>query len=233
MLHKDRIRILLIAITVFVLAAWSGTAGATESRPEWEIQKGSEKHVLKSGESELLSEAVSNKGIVFKQTTGTGLTTSCTKAQFTGESRITGPRANSFSAFFFEGCSVTAPAGDTTCEVASTGFPNGQIRTQSLGFFAEEALEGTTAKPYLKLRPESTHAEIVTIQLKGGTCANAGSYEIDGQLVGLMAIPSLSTVHQFNFGKNTGTRLTIGGVESEFSGALLFTLKSGNEWGPA
>jgi hypothetical protein len=117
--------------------------------------------------------------------------------------------------------------------VLSTGFPSGQIRTQLLGFSAEEALEGSTKTPHLRWRPESTREEIVTIQLKGTLCTHAGSYEIAGLLVANIDTSAQKKAHQWIFAKNTGTRLTIGGVEATFTGTGEFTLKSGNEWGDA
>lgn len=170
-----------------------------------------------------------------KQTEGAGITVECTSVKFnSAESNfITGPRGFKAGALLYEGCKVPAPVGDTKCEVFSTGFPNGQIRTQSLGFSAEEALEGSTKTPRIRWRPESTHEEIVTIQLKGESCTHAGSYEVAGLPVANVDTSTQKKAHQWAFTKNTGTRLTIGGVEATFSGTGEFTLKSGNEWGDA
>jgi hypothetical protein len=210
-------------------------ADATETKPEWVILRGAEKHVLKAGESEGLSAAITtNVKWVFKQESGTGITVECSGLKFSsefGEALITGPRGMKSGPLLFEGCKVAAPAGDVKCEVSSTGFANGQIRTQALGFEAEEALEGSTNTPHLKMAPVSTREEIVTIQLKGGECANAGGYEVAGTLVAKIDTSALKKAHRWEFAKNTGTRLTIGGVDSTFTGTGEFTLKSGNEWG--
>lgn len=224
----------LIWACALLAAVWSVGAGATESKPEWQVTKGGVKETLKAGESETLSQAITTKkNWVFKQTEGAGITVECNGVKFNSSegNRITGLRAFSAGAVLFEGCKVVAPAGDTTCEVLSTGFPNGQIRTQSLGFSAEEALTGSTKTPRVRWRPESTREEIVTIQLKGGSCTHAGGYEVAGLLVANIDTSAQSKAHQWIFTKNTGTHLEIGGVEAQFSGTGEFTLKSGNEWG--
>lgn len=144
------------------------------------------KKILKAGESEALSQTITTiKNWIFKQTEGAGITVSCSGLKFNSAegNLITGPRGYKSGALLFEGCKVTAPAGDTSCEVFSTGFPSGQIRTQSLGFAADEALEGSTKTPRVRWRPESTKEEMVTIQLKGGSCPHAGGYEVAGLLV--------------------------------------------------
>lgn len=171
---------------------------------------------------------------VLKQVSGAEITVECSGVKFSsgfGESLITGPRGIKFGPLLFEGCKVGAPAGDVKCEVDSTGFPNGQIRTQALGFEAEEALEGSTSTPHLRMPPVSTREEIATMQLKGTECVNVGGYEIAGTLVAKIDTSTLKKAHQWEFVKNTGTRLTIGGVESTFTGTGEFTLKSGREWG--
>jgi hypothetical protein len=224
----------VVVAVVWALAPGIGIvdANASETKPEWAVKKGAEIIKLKTGESEALSEAVTTKtNWLMKQTTGTGIAVECTKVKFAGESFITGPRGIKFGPLLFEGCKVTEPIGDKTCEVDSTGFPNGQIRTQALGFEAEEALEGSTNTPHLRIPPVSSREEIVTIQLKGGSCANAGGYEIAGTLASKIDTSAQSKTHKWEFTKNTGTRLTIGGVEATFTGAGEFTLKSGNEWG--
>jgi hypothetical protein len=216
-------------------AVWGGIASATEEDPEWLVKKGAEAKVLKAGESEALSSAITTKvNWVFKQVAGLGLTVQCTSNKFAAgfsESRLTGPRGINLGPFYFEGCTATAPAGDVACEVSSTGFPKGQIRTQALGFKNDESLEGSSKTPYVRIRPISTREGIVDIELKGGGCANPGSYEVAGLLVAKMNSPALSKAHQWAFQKNTGTRLTFGGQEATFSGTGEFTLKSGNEWG--
>jgi hypothetical protein len=215
---------------------WSVGAMATESKPEWQVTKGGEAKVLKAGESEALSQTITTiKNWTIKQTEGAGITVVCSSAKFSSAetSFITGPRGYKSGALLFEGCKVTAPVGDTKCEVFSTGFPNGQIRTQLLGFSADEALEGSTKTPRIRWRPESTKEEIVTIQLKGESCTHANGYEIAGLLVANIDTSAQKKAHQWVFTKNTGTRLTVGGVEAEFSGTGEFTLKSGNEWGDA
>jgi hypothetical protein len=195
------------------------------------------KQNLKAGESEALSSAITTKANwVFKQIAGTGITVQCTATKFSAEfaeSRILGPRGISFGPLLFEGCKATAPAGDTACEIASPGFPAGQIRTQALGFANEEAIEGSTKKPFLRIRPESTREEIVDIELKKGvgTCTHPGSYEVAGLLVAKVNSSALSKTHVWEFTKNTGTRLTFGGEEATFSGTGEVSLKSGNEWG--
>jgi len=233
MKHKHII-LALISTCALLAAVWSAGAGATESKPEWQVTKGGIKETLKAGESENLSQTITTiKNWVFKQTQGAGITVECSAIKFNSSegNRITGLRAFTAGAVLFEGCKVVAPAGDTSCEVLSTGFPNGQIRTQSLGFSAEEALTGSTKTPRVRWRPESTREEIVTIQLKGGSCTHAGSYEIAGLLVANIDTSAQKKAHQWIFTKNTGTHLEIGGVEAEFSGTGEFTLKSGNEWG--
>lgn len=233
-MRRRGILLVLVAVAC-TLAASVGIvdASATETKPEWATKKGAEaKKTLKAGESEALSETITtNKNWVMKQIAGTGITVECTKVKFAGESFITGPRGIKFGPILFEGCKVTAPAGDTACEVDSTGFPNGQIRTQALGFEAEEGLEGSTKTPHLRMPPVSTHEEIVTIQLKGASCANVGGYEVAGTLVAKIDTSALGKAHKWEFAKNTGTRLTIGGEEATFTGAGEFTLKSGSEWG--
>jgi hypothetical protein len=209
-------------------------ASATESRPEWQVTKGGIKQALKAGESETLSQSITTiKNWVFKQTEGLGITVECSSLKFNSSlgNSITGPRGFKAGALLYEGCKVTAPATDTSCEASSTGFPKGQIRTQALGFFAEEALEGSTKTPRVRWRPESTHEEIVTLELKGGTCTHAGSYEIEGLLVANIDTSAQKKAHRWEFTKNTGTRMTIGGVEAQYSGTGEFTLSSGNEWG--
>lgn len=232
---RQRLFLALILTCGLVFAVLNETAGATESKPEWLVKKGGEAKVLKAGESEALSSTITSKGSwVFKQITGIGITVQCTSNKFAsgfGESRIVGPRGIDLGPFLFEGCTVTAPAGDVACEVKSPGFPNGQIRTQALGFENEEALEGSTKTPYVRIRPESTHEEIVTIELKGGSCTDPGTYEVAGLLVAKIDQSALNKVHQWNFQKNAGTRLTIGGQEATFTGAGIFSLNSGNEWG--
>ncbi|HVY79331.1 MAG TPA: hypothetical protein VG898_12580 [Solirubrobacterales bacterium] len=229
-------RVFSLAVLMCALGAltWSIAASATESRPEWQVTKGGVKQTLKAGESEALSQSITTiKNWVFKQTEGTGITVECNSLKFNSASgnSITGLRAFKAGAILFTGCKVTAPAGDTSCETSSTGFPNGQIRTQALGFFAEEALEGSTKAPKVRWRPESTHEEIVTLELKGGSCTHAGSYEIEGLLVANIDTSAQQKAHKWEFTKNTGTRLTIGGVEAQYSGTGEFTLSSGNEWG--
>ena len=224
------------------LAGYDGPTGmgAPDGVPvsSWVVKKGTETKSLKAGESEALAETITTKvKWVLKQTAGAGITVECTSVKFSsgfGESSITGPRGIKFGPVLFEGCKVTAPAGDTTCEVESTGFPNGQIRTQALGFIAEEALEGSSAiSPHVKIPPESTREEIVTIQLKGASCANVGGYEIKGTLVASIDNSALHKAHVWEFSKTSGTKLTIGGVAAAFTGTGEFTLKSGNEWGDA
>lgn len=224
----------LLFACALAAVVWSVSAGASESKPEWQVTKGGEKQTLKAGEAETLSQTIATKkNWIFKQTEGTGITVECNSVKFNSAAgnTITGLRAFQAGAILFEGCKVVAPAGDTSCEVLSSGFPNGQIRTQSLGFSAEEALTGSTKTPRVRWRPESTREEIVTIQLKGGTCTHAGSYEIAGLLVANINTSAQAKAHQWAFTKNTGTRLEIGGVEATFSGTGEFTLSSGNEWG--
>ncbi len=235
-MRRDRVFAVLILACCALVAVWSVAAEASESRPQWQVTKGGEKKLLGAGESETLSQGISTvKNWVFQQTEGAGIKVQCTALKFSAaeSSRITGPRGFESGSILFEGCKVAAPAGDTGCEVKSSGFPNGQIRSQALGFFAEEALEGSTTTPRVRWRPESTREEIVTIQLSGGSCADAGSYEVAGLLVANVDSSAQKKEHQWAFTKNTGTRLTIGGVEAEFSGTGKFTLKSGNEWGDA
>jgi hypothetical protein len=233
MRHK-RIFMVLVSACVLLAAVWSVSAGATESKPEWQVTKSGVKGTLKAGETESLSQGITTiKNWIFKQTQGAGITVECNSLKFNSSlgNYITGLRGFTAGAVLFAGCKVVAPAGDTSCEVFSSGFPNGQIRTQSLGFSAEEALTGSTKTPRVRWRPESTREEIVTIQLKGVSCIHAGTYEIAGLLVANMDTSAQKKAHQWMFTKNTGTRLEIGGVEAEFSGTGEFTLQSGNEWG--
>jgi len=235
MRHRGVLSGLIFAVCALGAIAWTTAASATESKPEWQVTKGAEKKVLKAGESETLSQGITTiKNWVLKQTEGAGITVECTSIKFNSaeSSSITGPRGFIAGAVLFEGCKATS-TGDTSCEVLSTGFSNGQIRTQLLGFSAEEALEGSTKTPHVRWRPESTREEIVTIQLKGALCTHAGSYEIAGLLVANIDTSAQKKAHQWIFTKNTGTRLTIGGVEATFTGTGEFTLKSGNEWGDA
>ena len=228
---------LLLATCALLAVAWTGVAGASEARPEWLVKKGTESKVLKAGESEALSATITTKANwVFKQVTGLGITVQCTADKFASgfaESRLLGPRGIDLGPMLFEGCTATAPAGDVACEVGSSGFPKGQIRTQALGFENEEALEGSTKTPYVRIRPESTREEMVEIELKGGSCANPGTYEVAGLLVAKMNSSALGKAHQWAFQKNTGTRLTFGGQEATFTGTGEVALKSGNEWGAA
>jgi hypothetical protein len=234
-MRKKRVISAAILICALSTLVWAISAGATEARPEWVRKVGAEEKLLKSGESEALSQSITTiKNWMFKQSTGAGIAVECNSTKFSSgfkESLLTGPRGINFGPLLFEGCKVTAPAGDTSCEVRSSGFPNGQLRTQALGFLAEEGLEGSTKKPRVRIRPESTREEIVTIELSGGTCTHPGSYEVQGLLVGNMDSSALSKSHKWEFTQNTGTRLTIGEVEATFSGTGSFTLKSGNEWG--
>lgn len=233
-MRNRRLIFALVSTCVLFAAVWSIGANATESKPEWQVTKGGVKQTLAAGESENLNQTITTiKNWVFKQTQGAGITVECSGLKFSSSegNRITGLRGFTAGAVLFEGCKVTAPAGDTSCEVLSTGFPNGQIRTQSLGFSAEEALTGSTKTPRIRWRPESTREEMVTIQLKGASCTHAGSYEVAGLLVANIDTSAQKKAHQWVFTKNTGTHLEIGGVEAEFSGTGEFTLKSGNEWG--
>jgi len=233
-MRHSRVFSALLLTCVLGALTWSLSAGATESRPEWQVTKGGIKQALKAGESEALSQSITTiKNWVFKQTEGLGIAVECTSLKFNSAfgNSITGPRGFKAGAILYEGCKVTAPAADTGCEASSTGFPKGQIRTQALGFFAEEALEGSTKVPRVRWRPESTHEEIVTLELKGGLCTHPGSYEIEGLLVANIDTSAQKKAHKWEFTKNTGTRLTIGGVEAQYSGTGEFTLSSGNEWG--
>lgn len=201
-------------------------------------QKGlEEKKLLKAGEAEALSEAITtNTNWVIKEIEGLGITVECTTLAFApgfGESKITGPRGIKFGPLRFEGCKATAPSGDIKCEVESTGSPNGTIRTQALGFEAEEALEGSTNTPHLRMAPVSSREEIVTIQLKGTECTNVGGLEVAGTPIAKINTSALAKAHKWEFGKNTGTRLTFGGEAATFTGTGELTLKSGNEWGDA
>lgn len=230
------VRVFSVVVLVCALGVltWSIAASATESRPEWQVTKGGVKQTLKAGESEALSQSITTvKNWIFKQTEGAGITVECNSLKFNSAlgNSITGLRGFKAGAILYQGCKVTAPAGDTSCETRSPGFPNGQIRTQALGFFAEEALEGSTKTPRVRWRPESTHEEIVTLELKGVSCEHAGSYEIEGLLVANIDTSAQKKAHKWEFTKNTGTRLTIGGVEAQYSGTGEFTLSSGNEWG--
>lgn len=237
MRHAGRFVLLMALACMMISASGMATASASETKPEWAIKKGAEeKKLLKAGESEVLSEAITTKtNWVIKQIAGLGITIECNKVSFVGESRITGPKGISFRPLLFTGCKATAPSGDKECEVESSGFANGEIRTQALGFEAEEALEGSTNTPHLRMAPVSSREEIVTIQLKKGTgtCTNVGSLEVAGTPIAKIDMSALAKAHKWEFGKNTGTRLTFGGEEATFTGAGEFTLKSGNEWGDA
>jgi hypothetical protein len=230
---------MLVAIACVVGATFaSAGANATENKAEWAVNKGGGiLEALKTGEAEALSEAITTKtNWVIKQTTGAGITVECSSVSFFGgESKIIARKETTFEPLLFEGCVVTAPTGDTECEVESTGAANGEVRTELLGFNALEGLEGPTASPHVRFVPESSREEIVTIQLKksgGKPCTNTGSsLEVAGILVAKIDSSKAAKTHKWEFGKNTGTRLTVGGVEATFTGAGEFKLKSGKEWG--
>jgi hypothetical protein len=227
-----------VAMTCALGATFASvSASATENKAEWAVNKGSGLEALKAGEAEALSETITtNKNWVIKQTAGAGITVECTKISFVGtfgESNIVGRKETVFVPLLFTGCKVTAPAGDKECEVESSGFPNGEIRTEAFGFMAAEGLEGPTSKPYVRFVPESSREEIATIKLikpAGKTCTEA-SLEVDGILVAKIDTSKAAKAHKWEFGKNTGTRLTVGGEEATFTGAGEFVLKSGREWG--
>ncbi len=69
--------------------------------------------------------------------------------------------------------------------------------------------------------------------LKAGekACANVVSLEVAGILVAKIDSSIAAKAHKWEFGKSTGTRLTVGGEEATFTGTGEFTLKSGKEWG--
>lgn len=235
-MRRASILSVLVAITC-VLVATFGSAGAnaTEAKSEWAINKGSGKlEALKAEEAEALSDAITTKtNWVIKQTAGTGITVECAKVSFFGESAIIGRKETTFAPLLFEGCKVTAPTGDKECEVESTGLPNGEIRTQVLGFNAAEGLEGPTSSPYVRFVPEGG-VEIVTVELKHSgekPCANSGALEVAGILVAKIDSSKAAKAHKWEFGTNTGTRLTVGGEVATFTGVGEFTLNSGKEWG--
>src|SRR5262249_25661387 len=157
-LSVKRTRLALCMVVIGLFSSTVSIAGATETKPEWAIKKGSEAaKALKAGESESIDEVIeTDTNWVFKQTVSPGIAIECIEARFAGEALITGPRGNRLGPVLFETCHVTAPAGDTTCEVESTGFPNEEVRTQALGFEAEVALEGSTGSPLIKWVPVST-----------------------------------------------------------------------------
>jgi hypothetical protein len=218
---------------VLAVVVGLASADATENKAEWAVNEGA--GLVKLTKAEGLSEAIATKtNWVIKQTTGTGITVECNKVSFVGESKISGKKEGEFRPLLFEGCKVTAPAGDKECEVESSGFPNGSIRTQALGFNAIESLEGPTKSPHVRFVPESSREEIVTFQLKKSgekACANVVSLEVAGILVAKIDSSTGAKAHKWEFGKSTGTRLTVGGEEATFTGAGEFTLKSGKEWG--
>ena len=234
-MRRASILSMFVAMTCALGATFASvSANATENKAEWAVNKGSGLEALKAGESEALSEAITtNTNWVIKETTGTGITVECTKVSFVGESKIVGRKETVFAPLLFEGCKVTAPAGDKECEVESSGFPNGEIRTQALGFNSVEGIEGPTSLPFVRFLPESSREEIVTIKLvkpSGKTCTEA-SLEMAGILVAKIDSSKAAKAHKWEFGKNTGTRLTVGGEEATFTGGGEFTLKSGKEWG--
>jgi hypothetical protein len=236
-MRRTSIFSLLVAIAC-VLVATIGSAGAnaTENKAEWAVNKGGGTlEALKAGEPEALSEAITTTtSWVIKQTAGTGITVECTSVSFFGESKIIGRKETIFAPLLFEGCKVTAPTGDKECEVESTGFLNGEIRTQTLGFNALEGLEGPTSSPRVRFVPESSREEIVTIQLKKSgekPCANVVGLEVAGILVAKIDSSKAAKVHKWEFGTSTGTRLTVGGAVATFTGVGEFRLKSGKEWG--
>lgn len=230
-------RVGVLSTLALIICALSASASATENKAEWAVNKGAGLEALKVGEAEALSETITTRtNWIIKQTAGAGITIECNKVSFVGsfgESRIIGRKETVFVPLLFEGCKATAPAGDKECEVESTGFPNGQIRTQALGFNAVEGLEGATSEPFVRFVPESKINQIVVIKLikpVGKTCTEA-SLETDGILVAKIDSSAAAVAHKWEFGKNTGTRLTVGGVEATFTGAGEFTLKSGRQWG--
>jgi len=218
-----------------VLAVLLGlaSASATENKAEWAVNEGA--GLVKLTKAEGLSEAITTKtNWVVKQTAGAGIAVECNKVSFVGESTIYGKKEAAFRPLLFEGCKVTAPTTDKECEVQSSGFPNGSIRTQALGFNAVESLEGPTKSPHVRFVPESSREEIVTIQLKKAgekACANILNLEMAGVLVAQIDSSGGTKAHKWEFGKATGTRLKLGGEEATFTGAGEFTLKSGKEWG--
>jgi hypothetical protein len=236
-MRRASILSMLVAMTCALGATFASvSANATENKAEWAVNKGSGLEALKTGESEALSEAIAtNQNWVIKQT-NSGITIECTKISFVGtfgESKIVGRKETVFVPLLFSGCTVTAPAGDKECEVESTGFPNGEIRTQALGFNAVEGLEGPTSKPFVRFVPEASGEQIVTIKLikpPGKTCTEV-SLEMDGILVAKIDSSKAAKAHKWEFGVNTGTRLTLNGEVGTFTGAGEFTLKSGMEWG--
>jgi hypothetical protein len=218
---------------VLAMVVGLASANATANKAEWAVNEGA--GLVKLTKAEGLSEAIATKtNWVIKQTTGTGITVECNKVSFVGESKISGKKEAEFVPLLFEGCKVTAPAGDKECEVQSAGFANGSIRTQALGFNAIESLEGSTKSPHVRFVPESSREEIVTFQLKKAgekACTNVVSLEVAGILVAKIDSSTAAKAHKWEFGKSTGTRLTVGGEEATFTGAGEFTLKSGKEWG--
>jgi hypothetical protein len=224
-----------MGMLVCVLTALLGlaNASATENKAEWAVNEGA--GLVKLTKAEGLSATITTKtNWIIKQTTGTGITVECNKVSFVGESKIAGKKEAEFVPLLFEGCKVTAPASDKECEVQSSGFPNGSVRTQALGFNAIESLEGPTKSPHVRFLPESSREEIVTIQLKKAgekACANVVGLEMAGILVAQIDSSNGAKAHKWEFGKATGTRLKLGGEEATFTGAGEFTLKSGKEWG--
>jgi hypothetical protein len=219
-------------VTLLLCCASPHVAGAKALG--WYTRNGIETRPLNSGESEQLSEdAITKKNYTFQQSEGKDIGIECTQLRFYLASYLTGPKGIKFSPLYFEHCHVTEPFGSEGCEVSSTGYPNGLIRTQALGFITAKALEGTAGTPLIKIPPESSTEEITTVHLGGTMCPTEqdGSYTIKGKLTGLVDTSELRKAHTWEFTKTSGTKLSIGGVAASFTGAGEFTLKSGYYWG--
>jgi hypothetical protein len=232
----------ILSVVSLAFALTVAEASGSEANPEWFIQKGAEKHVLKSKELEVFSPAITTtSNWAFEMIEGPGIIIECTKAGFfTGffEGFIEGPSAIDASAIEFSGCKVTEPVNDRKCEIASTGYPNGVIRTQGIGFATKIALTGTTKAPKLRLEPgfnpeEVNKKEIVTVHMSGpkAECAESITFSINGILVANVDTAAARKAHKWEFTRTSGTLLSMGTLGATFLGSGEFTLKSGNEWG--
>lgn len=229
MRRKSILALLVLAASAVGAVVATGGATATEANPEWVVRTEtlSESKILKAGETEAIPESISTTlNWALRQTAGKGITVECPAVK-AAEAKIEGPKAFASGPFVFGKCKITAPAADVGCEVESTGQPNGTIKTIAFGF--KGTLEGTTKAPKIKL---STGAEeVVTIQLKGTGCTDAGGYAVNGTLMANVNTSVLHKAHEWFFTGLSGSKVKFGGQEAAFTGNSEMVLSSGSEWG--
>jgi hypothetical protein len=231
MRRKGILVLMVLAPSLIAAIVASGGATATEANPEWTVRAEtlSESKLLKAGESEAIPETISTtQNWALKQVAGKGISIECPAIK-AASAKIEGPKSFSSGSFVFGKCKVTAPAADTGCEVESTGQPNGTIKTIAFGFSG--SLEGTTKAPKIKLTTGAE--EIVTIQLKGAGCTDAGGYAVTGTLTANVNTSAFHKAHEWFFTTSSGTKVKFGGQEAVFTGNSEMVLSSGSEWGEA